>query len=320
MRPYAARVRVASAMLVGIALLGGCTPTAVPPSPTDTTPVETRSEITTDSGLQTTFALITDFGNCDDGERAVAGMVGSWEPTFIATAGDNIQAHEDCIPYAQSVGDYYGEFMTGPDGARFFPVPGNHDYENEGAGFEAYSRYFSYLGTLTDDLTRYRVSFGTVNLYMLDSESSAAQLEEQRGWLRDQLSTVHSQNPESWNIVVFHRPPFTSGPHEPDLEMRPDAGWDYGEWGVDLVVSGHQHVLEELNVDGVPYLIAGVGASDIARECPARLDASSTGCLSGIGALRVMGTSQTLTLEYRQPDGAEGVIARTFEYTRSSGE
>ncbi|WCM56362.1 metallophosphoesterase family protein [Microbacterium sp. EF45047] len=262
------------------------------------------------------FAIITDYGNCDSGSRAVADMVMTWSVSLVATAGDNTQGTANCLPFIQSVHDYYGRFLSGPGGPRFFPVPGNHDYDNEGAGIEAYRDYFSYLEPWSGKTTWYQVATGDVHLFMIDSETQGDALEKQRMWLKRALTDVSETHPDHWSIVIFHRPPFTSGPHEANTAMRPQAGWNYGEWGADLIVNGHQHVLEELHVDGLTYLVAGVGASDIARDCPAALDPTSTGCVSGPGALLVTSTPRALTLEYRAPDGGLGTVVRTFEVTR----
>lgn len=276
---------------------------------------EPESTVTSDSGGTASFAIITDFGNCDPGEKEVADMVAAWNPQIVATAGDNTQGTQDCAPFAQSVGDYYSSFVTGPDGPAFFPVPGNHDYENEGAGEAAYLDYFAYLGALSDDPRWYEVSVGNVNLFMVDSEVPSDTLEVQREWLQASLTDASAQT-DNWNIVVFHRPPYTSGPHEPNVAMRPDAGWDYAGWGADLVVAGHQHVYEELVVDGVPYLVAGVGASGLVRPCPTDLVEESKGCAEGYGAILVTATDVGLKLDYRKPDGGVGTSLRALELNR----
>lgn len=214
-----------AALLVALAI-SGCS-ADVTPGPVDDSGSSSlpSSEPTTDGGGHAQFAIITDYGNCDQGEADVAEMVAAWHPQIIATAGDNTQGATDCAPFTQSVGDYYSSFLTGPDGPILFPVPGNHDYEDDGAGEAAYLDYFAYLWSLSDNPLWYEVSTGNVNLFMLDSEASAEQLTEQREWLESSLSAARSESSASWNIVVFHRPPFTSGPHEPNVAMRPEAGW-----------------------------------------------------------------------------------------------
>lgn len=302
---------VLTAAVGAVLVLSGCT--AAEPAPTeepvDVTP-PSAPEVQT-----TTFAITSDYGGCDEGAHDVAAMVMSWNPAIIATAGDNSQGVAGCTPFTASVGDLYGSYIHGPDGPRFFPSPGNHDYEDEGAGEAAYLEYFSYLRAITDTPLWYRVEVGNANLFLIDSETPEDQLEVQREWLRTNLEEA-SADPGTWNIVVFHRPPYTSGPHEPNTAMRPEAGWDYAGWGADLVVTGHQHVFESLEVDGLPYIVSGVGATSLIRPCPEQLVPESDGCYEGIGALHVTAASDALTLEYRVPDGGAGRTVETVEVSR----
>lgn len=304
-----------SAAVVMVLALAGCT--AAPASDIDPGPAATVEPSEATPPSPTSFAIISDYGGCDDGAAEAARMVQSWNPSIIVTAGDNTQGVTGCTPFTESVGDLYASYLDSPDGPRFFPVPGNHDYEDENAGEAAYLEYFSYLRGLTDTPLWYRVGTGSVNLFMLNSETPADQLEVQREWLQESLTAAAAEDPARWNIVVFHRPPFTSGPHEPNLEMRPEAGWEYRSWGADVVVTGHQHVLETLEVDDLTYVVAGVGATGLVRPCPPELVPESDGCTEGFGALMVTATDSLLTLEYRTPDGGSGRVLDVVEVSRS---
>ncbi|MGX5770698.1 metallophosphoesterase family protein [Microbacterium trichothecenolyticum] len=305
----------AAAMLAVAVLVTGCTfggPAELSPGGA----AGPAPQVTSDPGGHAELAIISDYGGCDDGEQQVAAMVRSWNPSIVATAGDNTQGVEGCEPFTESVGGAYESFLMSPDGPKLFPVPGNHDYEDAGAGEAAYLDYFAYLGAISDTPLWYTVSTGNVNLFMLNSETDAERLTQQREWLRSALTSA-SEDEAAWNVVVFHRPPFTSGPHEPNVEMRPDSGWDYTQWGADLVVNGHQHVFEVLEQQGIPYVVAGVGTSGLVRPCPAELVPESQGCSEGIGAIRLTASADSLLLDYRSPDGAEGTSVRTVKIDRS---
>ena len=306
-------------MVGGAALLVGCTgspdtkaPEVLPVDPKVPTPTASA-----DSSLSTTFALITDYGTCDEGERQVADMVASWSPRIVATAGNNTDGGVNCTPYTQSVGDYYAGYLGGSDGAHFFPVPGNQDVANASTGDDEYSKFFGFLILMSDaDPRWYKVNNGNVNLFMLDSEVPADALDAQKEWLQQQLSHARTEEPGFWNVVVLNHPPFTSGPDQPNTAMRPEAGWDYKGWGANVVVSGRQKVWEELNVDGLPYIVAGVGATGTGQECPSTLVPESKGCIAGTGAVLVNGFTDKLTLEYRTPDGGAGATKATVTVKR----
>ena len=74
----------------------------------------------------------------------------------------------------------------------------------------------------------------------------------QIAWLRHGLNTSTAR----FRVVVFHHPPFSTAKHDPPAaHMR----LPFEAWGADLVLSGHQHVYERLEVDGLTYIINGLG-------------------------------------------------------------
>ncbi len=74
----------------------------------------------------------------------------------------------------------------------------------------------------------------------------------QIAWLRHGLNTSTA----AFRVVVFHHPPFSTARHDPPAaHMR----LPFKAWGADLVLSGHQHVYERLEVDGLTYIINGLG-------------------------------------------------------------
>ena len=67
-------------------------------------------------------------------QQQVLANQGNYQP-YLDTASQTVPqaVGQYMSPYTDSVGRYYGSYVTGPDGPRFFPVPGNHDYTNPGA-------------------------------------------------------------------------------------------------------------------------------------------------------------------------------------------
>ena len=311
---------VAVVAVLGAGALVGCTATAT--TQRDDRPATVAVDagvpaptVTTDSALTTTLALVTDYGSCDDGERKVADMIAKWPVSMLATAGDNTQSTDNCVPYQQSVDDYYTPLLGGADGGRFYPVPGHKDYSNPGAGLDAYLHAFPFLATMNDDPRWYKLNAGTVNLFMLDSEVDPDASAAQKAWLQQQLTRAHQDEPGYWNIVVLHRPPFTSA-SDPNTAMRPASGWDYKAWGANAVISGHEGFWEELRVDGLTYAVAGAGGTAGVKECPGTRDPASKKCVSGAGAVLISVFTDKLTLEYRQPDGGSGKTTATATITR----
>lgn len=300
-----------AALVLSLSALAGCTDEELsdgPPPPTGTftgpPPVEPINPVR--------VAFITDYGNCDEGQAIVSNMVHSWGVSAYVTGGDNTQGVENCIPYEQSVMDYYGDVQVGPEGPMFFPTLGNHDYTNEGAGLDAYRAAFPYLSAEADDQRRwYSQRVGEIDFFIVDSEVEGDDILAQQTWLKEALDrSIQSTESAAWRVVVFHRPAYSSGVHGPRPEMQPDSGWHYKEWGADLVLSGHQHIYEDVEVGGMHYLTVGPGAGEMPRECPAegeRVEGSRI-CLEGPGAALILADKSALQVEFHQPiDGVDTI-------------
>jgi predicted phosphodiesterase len=188
------------------------------------------------------IAVIGDFGSGDENERAVAELVAARNPEAIVTTGDNVYSNAG---YAALVGDYYGPFVAG---GTFFPATGNHDYEQ---GIAAFDDYFGYL----DGQREYTVVLGDVEFFVLDGDQGLASLDanhSQESWLRKAVTASAA----TYKIVVVHYPPFSSGDRH---GSAPEFQWDFGSMGVGLVLSGHDHVYERLEIGGVTYVVNGAG-------------------------------------------------------------
>jgi len=258
----------------------------------------------------TVVAFIADFGTCDEGQSAVADMVDSWHADAVVTGGDNTQGVEGCLPYTRSVEPSYGDYLAA-DPPRFFPALGNHDYTDPGAGLAAYSAAFPHVPTDDDPQGRwYDQTIGDITVFVLDSEAPPQHQVTQQRWLEDTLTEAAATAPDTWRLVVFHRPAHSSGHHGSHAPMQEAAGWELQDWGADLVLNGHQHIYEDVLVDGLHHVTAPTGALGTVRECPAELVPQSRVCIEGAGALRLTATSQTLHVELHLADAPDTAADR----------
>lgn len=205
------------------------------------------------------FAAIGDFGAAGPAERQVADLVKSFHPEVIITLGDDNypRGGADTIDanigqfYSEYIGHYSGKYGKGASENRFFPALGNHDWYTDGA--KPYLDYF----TLPGNERYYAFSRGPIDFFALDSDPNepdgTAPDSKQAAWLKGELKQAHG----AWQIVYMHHPPYSSGPHGSTRETE----WPYREWGVDLVLAGHDHTYERFAVDGVPFLVNGLGGA-----------------------------------------------------------
>lgn len=191
-------------------------------------------------------AVIGDFGSGQPAQRDVADLVARANPVAVVSAGDNVYDSDD---YKAIVGDYYGRWV---DRRMFLPAAGNHDHSE---GIKSFDAYFDYLG----GRRVYSRVVGQIEFFVLDSQAaldSARELRRQYTWLRVNLPRSTAR----WQVVVLHHPPYSSGEvHGSTTAVQ----WPFGWWGADLVISGHEHQYERLNVRGTTYVVDGAGGKDL---------------------------------------------------------
>ncbi len=204
------------------------------------------------------FALIGDFGTGDVNAAEVAALVQGWNVDFVMTVGDNNYPAGDAETIDANIGrdwhsyihPYAGTYGTGADENRFWPCPGNHDwnFENE---FKPYTDFFELPG----NERYYEVIKGPVHLFCVNSDIHEPDTFDadgvQAGWLEAALAASTAP----WRIVFQHHPPYSSGNYGPDVNRQ----WPFGSWGANLVLSGHEHDYERLVIDGLTHVISGTG-------------------------------------------------------------
>ena len=91
----------------------------------------------------------------------------------------------------------------------------------------------------------YSVDYGPVHFIALDTQAaflSTARRQEQLAWLAADLQAAQHQ---PWRIAFFHRPPYSAGTeHGSDLAIRQAFGPLFEQYGVQIVVNGHEHSYE----------------------------------------------------------------------------
>lgn len=214
------------------------------------------------------FAVIGDFGEAtESGLPRVAALVNGWQPDFIVTVGDNnypegaAETIDDNVGqfFSQYIGAYQGEYGPGSPVNRFWPTLGNHDWESITCeGDTCRGPYFDYF-TLPHNERYYTVDYGLVRLYALDSERDEPDDRDaesiQAAWLREQLAASTA----CFDVVVLHRPPYGTGRHG----SHPVVQWPFADWGADVVIAGHDHLYERLDVAGTPYFVNGAGGAKL---------------------------------------------------------
>ena len=199
-------------------------------------------------GLPQVFVGAGDIAQCDNNSQATARL--------LDTTGGTVFALGD-LAYFQGTRENFRDCYEptwGRHKGRTRPVPGNHEYQSPGA-----LPYFEYFGANAGPagLGYYSFDVGAWHAIALNSNIPAAASSAQTAWLRSELA-LHP--PSLCTIAYWHHPLFSSGPNGDSTNMR-DVWRILFDAGVDIVMSGHDHLYERFapqDPDGRPDARRGI--------------------------------------------------------------
>ena len=243
------------------------------------------------------FAVIGDSGRGRKSQLAVAALLERLKPDLILHTGDVVYPSGEERHYDRRFFVPYGRLLKE---VPIFPVLGNHDLERgNGAAYlgnfhlprndpRATGRYYSF-------------DWGNAHFVALNSElyhgDSSDSPEEQKAWLERDLRETR----QSWKIVYFHRPIYSSSKHGSDERIREDLEPVLISQEVDLVFSGHDHVYERTKpICGVTYVLSGGGGKGLYPAGRSEWTAFSKSTHHAV-LIRIDG--EHLSLEAVEPDG-----------------
>lgn len=159
--------------------------------------------------------------------------------------GDNIYENGDPSLVQAKVLDPLTPVLDGP--TELLAVLGNHDVHDDNGDAQAAALGMPnrWYATSTDLLT------------VIALDSTQPDNAEQREWLRATLADTAS----SWTIVILHHPAFSAGWHGNEPGVQANFVPLFEEFGVDLVLSGHDHDYQRSTaINGVTYVVTGAAA------------------------------------------------------------
>jgi hypothetical protein len=249
----------AAALALMACLVFGCDDDVAPGSDASTS---TDMAASMPPGPLAHFAAIADYGVDTRDEMDVARLVKGEKPDFVLAIGDNNYPSGEATTidtnigqyYSSFIGNYRGKYGTGSATNRFWPCLGNHDwYSPMGA-----QPYLDYFPSLPGNRRYYDVAIGTVHFFAVDSDPHEPDgidvTSPQAQWLKAALAA----STECFNVVYFHHPAYSSG--DP-IFVEPKMRWPFKAWGADIVLTAHVHNYERLRVDGMTYVVDGLGGA-----------------------------------------------------------
>ena len=202
------------------------------------------------------FAVIGDTGTGERPEYEIAAKVAEYRKVFpfdfVVMMGDNMYGGQKAKDFVKKFEQPYKTLLDA--GVKFYAVLGNHDDPNQ-RSYKLFNmggeRYFTFK-------PREGVRFFGLDSNYMDKR----QLE----WFENELA----QSGSAWKIVYFHHPLYSSGAtHGSDVQLRSVLEPLFLKYGVNLVLSGHDHFYERIQPQkGIQYFV--VGGSAKLREGNAR--------------------------------------------------
>jgi hypothetical protein len=190
------------------------------------------------------FAAIGDNGTGKREQYEVAAQMERYRQhfpfEFVVMLGDNIYGGESAADFKLKFEDPYKALLDA--GVKFYASLGNHDNPNE-----RFYKPFNMGGKRYYSFKNANAAFFALDSNYMDPE--------QVSWLQQQLSGSSSD----WKICFFHHPLRSDGRfHGADVDLRARIGPILESHGVNLVLSGHDHVYERIvPQNGISYFVLG---------------------------------------------------------------
>jgi hypothetical protein len=221
------------------------------------------------------FTAMGDFGTGGSAQAQVLsrlsqpGMAGE----LLLALGDNA--------YHSGTEQEFQDRMFRPMAALLRQVPlfaslGNHEYvTNQGQPY--LDNFYLSANNPAGTERYYSFDWGPVHFVALDSNcviglasSDRCTRAAQKSWLAADLAATR----QPWKVVFFHHPPWSSGEHGSQLTMRREFAPLFEQYGVDLVLTGHDHNYERSRpmrgegvapsgTRGVVYVVVGSGGANL---------------------------------------------------------
>jgi predicted phosphodiesterase len=195
------------------------------------------------------FAVIGDSGTGGSDQMRVAQQLAAahqiYPFEFTVMLGDNIYGGESPTDFVNKFEKPYKPLLDA--GVKFYAALGNHDDPNQ--------RHYKHFNMNGERYFSFKAPRGSVRFFALDSNyMDKAQLD----WVEKELSASES----GWKIAFFHHPLYSSGEkHGSDTVLREQLEPLFLKYGVDLVLTGHEHFYERLKPQkGINYVILGNSA------------------------------------------------------------
>jgi acid phosphatase type 7 len=172
-----------------------------------------------------------------EGDEATARLVGGIVGSTVLTLGDNAYPEGTAEDFKECYEPTWGRFKY-----RTKPVPGNHEYDTQGA-----QGYFDYFGKAAGDPQKGYYSFNLGSWHLVALNSNCQEIggcgasSPQVRWLEADLA---ANEDKSCTLAYMHHARFSSGEKHGSTHYRKPLWEALYEGGAEVVLSGDEHNYE----------------------------------------------------------------------------
>jgi acid phosphatase type 7 len=205
------------------------------------------------------FVVMGDTRSDVDSHRRVVERMVQAVPDFVVGTGDMV---DDGYRQDQWQQFFDVEAHVLRDNV-FFPAVGNHDRQGRGRTADSYRAFFSVPDNGGDTERYYAFSYAAARFLVLDSNEYSFALSDQTAWLERELIAARQDPAVRHIFAVMHHPPFSISLHGGARDLRERWTPLFERYQVSAVFSGHDHVYERAEHNGIRYFVSGGGGAPL---------------------------------------------------------
>ncbi len=191
----------------------------------------------------------------------VTEAIAAEDPDIVLHSGDFVERGW----YLDHWQAFFDSISTFDSSVPFVGSFGNH----EAGGMSLFAGYFSSFFEVTDDRpvgsTAYR--WGDVFVVSINTERIQDPGSKENDWMREQFDSVKDDDSVSYRFLIFHKPYYTWSGHKWDERFDAESKEAMHQYCIEArinaVITGHNHLYEHFERDGITYLTLGGGGAGL---------------------------------------------------------
>jgi hypothetical protein len=240
-------------------------------------------------------------------------ILGHTVPTLMHAVADPIDfsLHLGDMQYYSSVAEtwsyWFGVMRPLLAAGAIFPTIGNHEFETMTELDDYYLRLFA-PASVEPTVHYYHFATGGVHFFATDSETlSLDDGSEQLTWLTGALAAAKASPGFRFSIVYFHRPIYTVGDKDPQLDNAARLEPIWKDAGVKLVLQAHMHGYERFEMPSGITFVTCAGGGGVIGDVNANVTAYPT-----LAARRVAASDHYHACRYSVGDTLSSTVIDEF--------